>query len=457
MRKASLFILTAVAVTAVGAVCVLYARGTANAQDAAPKFQTAAVERGSLAVDVSCTGSVVSNLDVEIKCKASGEIVDLPFDVSDTVEMDDLLVALDPVDEERNVRQAQVRLDASQARLAQAKESLSIAQRDLENDRQRVRAELASARITAGEKRDKAARMAELLQSEYASPEEVETAQATAAQAQAALEKTRVEVAALAVQEQRLELLRQDIALAESEVADDEIALESARQRFDETRVYAPISGVVSERLVQAGQIISSPTSNVSGGTALLILSDLSRMFVLANVDESDIGTVRVGQPAVVSVDAFPDRKLHGEVVRVATKGASISNVVTFEVKIEVLDEARGLLRPEMTADVDIRVIEEDDVLLVPAAAVHGRGPRKMLLVPGDGEAQPQRIPVETGIADGARVAIRKGVQEGQTVLVPQQQEDSQWMRRDRAEDRPRGGPGGGPGMGGMMGGFRRR
>ena len=184
--------------------------------------------------------------------------------------------------------------------------------------------------------------------------------------------------------------------------------------------------------MVQVGQIISSPTNNVGGGTVLLILSDLSRVFILASVDESDIGGVQVGQPVQVTVDAFPNAQFAGEVVRVATKGESVSNVVTFEVKIEVLDEAKAMLLPEMTANIEVLVADSPDALLVPSEAVVQRGNTAFVLTPNEEGARPNRLPVEVGIDDGAHAEILSGVDEGAEILVQQNQSDSRWGRGER-------------------------
>lgn len=413
-----------------------------------PVYTTEKVTRGPIRSEVSSSGSVVSNLDVEIKCKASGEIEKLPFDISDKVNENDLLLELDPIDEERTVRQAEVRVSQSKARLEQARRNLAVAEATLNNDRQNAQATLQSASAMASDQREKAKRTAALLEKTYASPEEVESAESAAVQAEAALAKARVGVQSLAVEEQKLELLRQDIALAEADLESDNIALANAQQRLTETKVYAPMAGVISDRMVQVGQIISSPTNNVSGGTALMTLSDLSRIFVLATVDESDIGKVQVGQPARITVDAFPDDHFRGEVVRVATKGVVVSNVVTFEVKVEVLDEAKSKLRPEMTADVDITAAEQENALLLPAAAVRGHGDRAYVLKPVPG-AEPERVPVKIGIQDGVHTQILGGLEEGAEVLVSSEAGDGVWSR-DRAAGASR------PPMGMMLGGPRR-
>jgi HlyD family secretion protein len=104
-------------------------------------------------------------------------------------------------------------------------------------------------------------------------------------------------------------------------------------------------------------------------------------------------------------------------VVRMATKGVNTSNVVTFEVKIEVLSEEKRLLRPEMTANVDIIAASRDGVLMVPSEAIFRKAGRTHVTAVPAGGAQEDRL-VETGISDGQKTEIASGLSEGETVIV---------------------------------------
>ncbi len=442
--KKTLVMLAVLLAAGCGAAYYLRDRGDTGEGDASARA-TATAERTPLRQEVSCSGTVESNLDVEIKCKATGQVVELPFDISDSVEKGALLLKVDPVDEERSVRQAEVKLASAEAKLARARQSLVVSDLELEKARKEAHASLKGAQASGKDLREKARRMAELRKKEYASPEEVESAEATAVQGEAAVTKASAGMDGIKVEENRLELFRQDIKLAEADVETCRIDLENTRQRLKETQVFAPVSGVVSERLVQVGQIISSPTMNVGGGTALLTLSDLSRVFVLASVDESDVGLVRPKQQATIRVDAFPDEVFQGEVVRVATKGGKVSNVVTFDVKIEVLGAGIKKLLPQMTADVEILAAEKESALSLPSEAVKRRGSGKVVLIPSASGGEPAPVPVTTGIDDGTRVEILSGLEEGAVVVMP---EDD--TGRDKAAEQKRGGfpgppPGGGP------------
>jgi HlyD family secretion protein len=193
------------------------------------------------------------------------------------------------------------------------------------------------------------------------------------------------------------------------------------------------VDGVVSALNVQKGTIVASGMSGFSGGTTIMTLSDLSRVFVIATVDESDIGEVRVGQRARVTVASFPGRTFAGQVVRIATKGVNSSNVVTFEVKVEVLDERKNLLRPEMTGNVTVIQDERANALTLPSSAIVRQGEQTMVTT-ADGQQQT----VKLGLQGSETVEVLSGVTEGQSVRVITAELPTRWKSQDR-------GPGGGP------------
>jgi len=406
-----------VAVVAAGGYTLRERKSKADSEETAA-LPTAEAHRGPIRLSVASTGRVISNLDVDIKCKASGEVITLPYDISDPVKKGDLLVELDPIDEQRFLSQAEAELSSSKARLAQSKLNLETARMSLEVERKRDEAALKSAQAKAADAKKKAQRYKDLLLSKGVSNDEYETAETTYIQAQADADMAQAQIDDLKVQEKALETKEQDVALADSQVKSDEVGLELAQQRLTDTKVYAPMDGVVSARDVQIGQIIASPISNVSGGTSLLTLSDLSRLFVVASVDESDIGVVKVGQSASITVDAFPDDRFFGKVVQIATQGQNVSNVVTFEVKIEVLSPNKDLLKPEMTASVDIVAGEKDDALLVPSEALYRKKGQQFVALAGpNGEAGEEK-PVEVGIDNGIEAEILGGLSEGEKVTL---------------------------------------
>ena len=448
MKKALIGLLLGAVIITVG---YIWSQKKANVTAETPQWSTAQVEKGPIRLSVSCTGRVVSNLDVEIKCKASGEVVKLPFDISDQVKKGDLLVELDPVDELRMVNQAKISLASSHARLMQSKVNLQTAEKDLAAERKGAEAALKPAKARAKDVRAKAERMKQLFKKKLASEEDKDTADTAAIQAEVDLENALIRLEELTIKEQELEIKRQDIKLAEAQMETNRIDLSLAEQRLADTKVFSPIDGVVSERNVQSGQIISSGISNVGGGTRVMVLSDLTRLFVLASVDESDIGKVELGQKVIITADAFPEQRFLGKIERIATKGINVSNVVTFEVKIEALGKTKSLLKPEMTANVEIIVAEKEEALLVPAETVlHKEREPFVQVIKDDGSVKER--PVQLGISDGVATEITSGVNQGDTVVYHKGKAQSRWRtdqsRRSLTSRR---------GMQLMMGGGQRR
>lgn len=417
--------------------------GSASVTDTPATARKLTVERGDIDLRVSTTGKVISNLDVDIKSKASGQIISMPFDVSDKVTSGDLLVELDPVDENRNVALQQAALVAAQARLAQAMEQVKIAENDVDTQTSAALAELEAAQIKFRESQSRLERQEDLFRKRLISSEDLDIARSEASASQRAVTQSQVRLTELRNLPRTVELRRQDVNLNLSELKRAEINMENAMQRLIETKIYAPMDGVVTSRPVQTGQIIASGISNVGGGTSLLTISDLSHIFINASVDESDIGKIRKDQAATITADAFPGKRFRGKVVRVATKGVTNSNVVTFEVKIEVEGEGKALLRPEMSGNVEVQADRREDVLILPNEAIQFGRDGYFVEVPSkDPNTSNTRVQVKTGLTDGLNTEILEGLEEGKEVAAPSGMV-SRFAR----------GPGGEPGAGGSNSG----
>lgn len=438
---------------------------------------TTTVQRGPLRIVVASTGRVVSKQDVDIKCKASGEVIKLPFDISDEVHKDDILLQLDTKDQQRAVAKAQAALDASTAQLAQAQQDLVVARQILVTDTIKAQANLLMSQAKQRDADAKLARSHELLAGKLVSQEEYDTVTTTAATTLAELKNVEAQIADLKTSELALGIKEQIIKLQQANLAQNEVNLQIQKLQLEYATVYSPLDGVVSSltsgkdssgnfTITRIGSIVQSGTSNVSGGTTVMTISDLSRIFIYATVDESDIGQVidpqrnpdKPHQLVHITADAYPGREFEGEVVRVATKGVNSNNVVTFEVRIEVTSRNRRLLKPEMTANVEIMVAERTDVLTVPALGIvkqHRQGESKSASQPASSASEPatqQRtmgglntgpIPatatvlkpdgsnetrnVTLGITDGYVYEVLSGLSDGETVVLDKFGSDSKW------------------------------
>jgi HlyD family secretion protein len=160
-----------------------------------------------------------------------------------------------------------------------------------------------------------------------------------------------------------------DYANAKAALVQAQVAVENDRIAMDDTDVLAPISGTIIAKNVERGQVISSPTRDVSGGTVLLTMADLSLVQVRTLVDETDIGKIRPGLHATVSVASYPNQPFEGDVLKIEPMAETQQNVTMFPVLIRI-PNSDGLLRPGMNAEVEINIGSREGVLSVPNAAL---------------------------------------------------------------------------------------
>jgi HlyD family secretion protein len=386
----------------------------------------ATVERGDVTQEVNAAGTVASNLDVDIRCRASGEVVDLPYDIGDRVKKGDVLLKLDPADELVALREARVTVDQDRSKLEVAKKTVEMAELDLDTGTYKAAADLDTQKIKAANSRKKADRQHDLLDRKLASQEQYEDAESDAVQAEDDYQAAIVAQRQLQSQAVDLDVKKEQIKQAEQQVQLDQVALDNANLQLAYTTVIAPLDGVISDLETQKGSLIASSLSTV-GGTTVMTVSDLSKIFVLASVDEADIGGVRLGQTCHITADAFPRRDFTGSVVRIAPQGQSTRNVVTFEVKIEVTDDDKDLLRPEMTANVEIVAATRQNAVLAPMLSLFDKDDKSYLTVVKDNNATEDRE-VQIGIDDGDNAEIISGLSAGEKILVHHNDADSKWM-----------------------------
>jgi HlyD family secretion protein len=158
-----------------------------------------------------------------------------------------------------------------------------------------------------------------------------------------------------------------------------QIALDKARQNLAYTNIYAPIDGVIVERTVDVGQTVAA---SLSAPELFLIANDLSEMQILAKVDESDIGSIAVGQSVTFTVQAYPNRTFNGTVQQVRLQSTTQDNVVNYTTVISVAN-LDGKLLPGMTATVQFLTGSAKDALLVPNAALRFRATPEMMAQAG--------------------------------------------------------------------------
>ena len=277
-----------------------------DAEEELGEVLTVAADVRDITVSVSATGVLQPVRIVEIKSKASGEILQMPVESGDYLRAGDLIAQIDTRILDQEFKQAEADFESAEIRL-------EIAGKQFER--------------------------ANFLHTEDL------------------------------ISESDLEASKQNFSNAESQFLRAEASLELAREWLADATVRAPIAGRVITKSVEQGQIIASSTNNVSGGTVMLTMADLSELEIRTLVDEIDIGSVSAGLRVESTVEAFSDMSFEGEVIKIEPQAEVQQSVTTFPV-LSRIDNGAGLLLPGMNADVSIIIHQRPGVLTVANEAV---------------------------------------------------------------------------------------
>ena len=312
MRK-TLFVLAAVAVIAAGA----YGYYRYTQKPVAPTITTARVTRGDIAETVGATGALQAVTTVQVGTQVSGTIQELNADFNSLVRKGQVLARLDP--------------SLIQSQIEQARANLIRAEADLER-----------LRVALDDARTKLTRARELSEKKL-------------------IAQTELEAAEVAVRSAEAQLRSQQAGVTQSQAS-----LKQNEVNLAHTVIESPIDGLVISRNVDVGQTVAA---SMSAPTLFVLAADLTKMQVLASLDESDVGRIRPGQLVRFRVDAFPTEEFTGNVTQVRLQPTTVQNVVTYQTVIDVPNP--GLkLKPGMTANVNIEIARRADVLRVPNTAL---------------------------------------------------------------------------------------
>jgi HlyD family secretion protein len=356
----------------------------------------AAVERGDLARSVVATGRIEPITKVEIKSKANGIIKELKVQVGDRVVSGHVLAELDR--------------DNLAARLRESKAALSGADASLKA----ATAELAKNKIEAeGPEVAFASRNVE--RAEQLSRDKL-ISQQNMDDARSALEQA---VNRQAVARSQLGVTEARVAQARAAVAQAQAAVDRSEEELTNATIRSPIDGVVLSRDVEIGSPVSSILNLGSSATLVMVLGDISQVYVKGKVDEADIGLVRMGQPARIRVETFKDRQFEGRVTQIAPMGVERDNVVNFEVRVSI-DNSSGELRANMTSNAEIVLEEHKGTLVIPERAVIYDASRRTFAerVQPASKTGRERVPISIGISNGTRTEVTKGLAAGDRVVL---------------------------------------
>ena len=352
-----------------------------DSKDVAQYYKKQQTQTQQLELSIEASGIIEAISSVEIKSKASGEILFLGAEVGDFVNKGSVLGQIDQ-------RTPKNILDQSKSDLEAAKVRLSNAESQYERGK-------------------------ELHEKGSISDKDYEDIQENYAQAKSTLVRT-------------------------------EVTFENAKIALDDTVVRSPVTGTIISRTVEVGQVISSPTSAVGGGTLLMTMADLSKVRVRALVDEIDVGKVSIGQTVSIKVAAYRDKEFFGIVSKVEPLARIEQNVTTFPVLIDINND-ENLLLLGMNTDVVIEILNESVSMSVPSMSlrtrkdiysaasivdiskeevdqfllkkVEGENFNKFIVVK-DSKKGPELTWVKIGISDLSNVEIIEGLTSGDTVYI---------------------------------------
>ncbi len=445
MKKTLIVLLMVAIVLTAGVVAYRYWRQR-TAAAAVGQVDTVAVRRDTILATVSASGSMAPAERRNLGFAASGILARLNVQQGDTVQAGQELARLDTRQSQLNVDQAVANLAISEARLAQtqagaqpadiAAAEAAVASAQAAYDSAKNKLNLQDRQLTIAEADLKRSELTlQEAQSAYdriAWRPDVGMLPQSGALERATLDYQRATAnyqlqigniddtafmgaaTQLAQAKAQLEKVRrsptpEDIAIAQAQVQQAQASVDQAKLRLDDGIITAPFAGIVLSIGPQVGEMVSMNAS-------VIVLGDLDRFYLDANVDETDVSRVRVGQDALITSDSFAELGLQGKVTRVDLLGKVAQGVVSYGVRIEI-QASEAMLLPGMTAFADITVARKEDALIVPNRAIRRDSRGNYYVEVAAGGVLAQRT-VTTGLGNEQFTEILEGVREGEEVVV---------------------------------------
>ena len=374
--KKKIIILSIIAIVIIAMGIFFYLRGNGNNM----AYKTEKVSRGEINALVTATGTVNAVTTVSVGTQVSGTIKRLMVDYNSPVKKGQLLAQIDPSNVQAQVDQANANLWSAKATMEKAAVATLDARRTLLRNK-------------------------DLFAQNFIARSDLDTAETNAQSAEAQQKVTN------------------------AQVGQAQAALKIAETNLQYTTILSPVDGTVISRSVDVGQTVAA---SFQTPTLFSIAQDLTKMQIDTNVDEADIGKVQVGQTVSFTVDAYPDTIFIGKVAVVRNAPITVSNVVTYDVVIQV-DNSQLMLKPGMTANVSITIETRKDVLRIPNSALRfkpaeitgkseksqnkqGMKGTKVWILEND---KPKPVKVNIGLSDGNYTEISAGeLKEGQEIIT---------------------------------------
>jgi len=387
MRKRSLFVSIMVLLVLLAATVLAYRAFWPRSRTQ----NTALVRRGSIQASVEALARVQSTRQLILSLRVGGKVKRILVQEGQAVEEGALLLEVESRESQDAVEQAERalkirRLQWEEALSAPSGSAITLARARLQR--------ATAARLKAQKDYDKIAGAPDAESSDEAL--DLETAKLEYELAQAEYDRVLEGTPKL-----DLERMRADVQEAET-------TWRQARERLEDTRLYAPFSGTIMRLEVKEGE-------NAYSYSPLIRLADLSRLEISAEVDELDIPEVAQGQRVSIRLDAFPTQLLEGSITRLLPGPSEGRGTTTYQALVEY--EGKGLpIRPGMGANLTIITRSDENALLVPKRAIRQVGRYQVVRVLAGG--QPREVVVQTGLSNDEEIQILSGLDEGQTILL---------------------------------------
>jgi len=398
IRRKKHLILALAGVAVVAAAAFYFWGGQASAA----QYLTAKVERGNLRNTVTATGTLQAVTTVQVGSQASGTISSLSADYNSVVKKGQVIAQLDPAVSKAQVDQARANLLQAQASLQQARASVANSRAGVSDAQAKAQAAASTTQNNqagvAGARANLAVLKAQqddalsylkqqqsLLKSGVIPQRDLDVAQTAYQTAQAKYDQAAAQLNQAILSEQmaagsgiaqsqaqvqqsqaQVQQSQAQVQAAEAQVQQATAALQLAEVNLAHTTITSPIDGIVVSRDVNVGQTVAA---SLSAPTLFTIANDLTKMQVIANIDQADIGVVENAKSVKFTVDAFPGKDFDGKIEQMRLNPQNVQNVVTYNVVIDV-NNPEQKLKPGMTANLTITIDERNNVLKVPNAAL---------------------------------------------------------------------------------------
>jgi HlyD family secretion protein len=387
--------------------------GVGAAAGSAAKVETVTAARGTFRISVTGPGTLEAANSLDVKPSVQGTIFSLPV-VGQRVTKGQLVARLESDSFQRTLENAQLSLDKAQAQLVGTRATQASNRSNQTQSIATAQSQYSNAQRDVQSAETALANAKSLFDIGGGTQQAVTDARTQLEKAQATLESSRV---ALQTAQSAVGLKSQsdvqDLRNLELAVQQAQITVKNARTDLANTKIYAPQKGVVSAVPGQTG-------APASGAAALFTLIDDTKVNLPVQVDETEIGQVKLGQSADVTLDALSGQTFTGKVTRISPQATVVSNIAVFYVTV-TLENPKLILRPGMSAEAEIISREIQNAVLVPRRAVESVRTRSYVVVQtGTGDAATtERTRVTTAGDDGTNIAVIEGLQGGETLVLP--------------------------------------